>query len=128
MSNLELRLGDEDFEATPFNTTLFTFLGRAALNGIEIDLSRFNHVFLQRGEVDEQTMSGSYIFRTERNSEVFDAIVSHIVEHNYPMILNRRDVPDCDVDAYNRTLDQIAASEEVGDFIPDGWLDGTTES
>jgi hypothetical protein len=128
MSNLELRLGNEDFEATPYNTTLFTFLGRAALNGVEIDLSRFNHVFLQRGDVDEQTMSGSYIFRTERNGEVFDAIVSHMAEHDYPMVLNRREVPECDVDAYNRTLDQIASSEEVGDFIPEGWLDETGTS
>ena len=121
--HIHLRFGESEFEATPDNTTLFSFLGRSAIRGVMMDHHRFNHIFFTTGEQDEETMSGSYVFRTDKNEEVFDNIVSHIVEHDYPMMLNRRDVPECDISAYFNMLEQKAAEEsgDLGDFLPEGW-------
>lgn len=121
--HLRLNLGGNEFEARPDNTTLFTFLGRSAIRGVEMDHHRLNHVFFQTGEEDEGTLSGSYVFRTDKNEETFDTIVGHIVEHDYPMMLNRRDVPECDVNAYFNMLDLKATEEagDLGDFLPEGW-------
>ena len=119
--HLMLNLGVNEFESRPDNTTLFTFLGKTALNGIEFDNSRVNHIFFQTGSEDDQTMSGTYIFRTEANAGIFDTILSHITTNDYPMVLNRRDVPQCDWDAFQRMIDQRAASEEIPDTLPEGW-------
>lgn len=121
--SLHILLSGNEFEATPDNTTLFTFLGRAAINGIDFDLSRANHVFFHTGGTDEQTMTGSYMFRTDSNADSFDTITSHMAEHSYPMVLNRRELPECDYNAYMNMLERTAATEAVGDFVPDGWLD-----
>ena len=119
--HLMLNLGGNEFESRPDNTTLFTFMGKTALNGIEYDNSRVNHIFFQTGNEDDQTMSGTYIFRTEANAGIFDTILSHITTNDYPMVLNRRDVPQCDWDAFQRMIDQQAASEEIPDTLPEGW-------
>ena len=119
--HLHLRFGEAEFEAKPENTTLFTFLGKTALRGLEMDNSRFNHIFFQTGTEDETTISGSYMFRTEENSETFDTIMNFVAGHDYPMVLNRRSVPECDVEAYFRMLDQRAAAEEIPDTLPEGW-------
>jgi hypothetical protein len=120
--SLHLDFNGQAFEATPDNTTLFTFMGRAAIRDeIEIDLSTFNHVFFQTGDEDDTTMTGSYMFRTAKNEGTFDVILSHIASEDFPMVLNRRSVPDCDVKAYYNMIDNVATSEQVGDFIPDEW-------
>lgn len=121
--HLHLRFGEVEFEATPDNTTLFTFLGRSAIRGVQMDHSRINHIFFQTGEQDEDTLSGSYVFRTDKNEQTFDTIVNHIVEHDYPMMLNRRDVPECDINAYFNMLEQKAIEEagDLGDFLPEDW-------
>ena len=122
--NLTLTFGDgNEFECTPDNTTLFTFLGKTALGGISIDSGRFNHVFFQTGEEDEETMTGTYMFRTDRNEETFDTVVSHIAEFDYPMVLNRREVPECDIRAYNNMIKNRAKAEleDLDDFFPESW-------
>lgn len=118
---LLLNLGGNEFESRPDNTTLFTFLGKTALNGIEFDNSRLNHVFFQIGEETEESMSGTYIFRTEQNANIWDTIATHIMTNDYPMVLNRRDVPECDWDAYNRMLDLQVGNEDIPDTLPEDW-------
>jgi hypothetical protein len=118
---LYLDKGGKEFESRPDNTTLFTFLGHTALNGINFENARANHIFFQDGMEDEATMTGSYMFRTEDNANIWDTIATHIMTNDYPMILNRREVPACDWEAYSRMLDQSAAAETVEDFFPEEW-------
>lgn len=120
--HLHLNLGGEDFESTPENTTLFTFLGTTALNGAIVNNAQFNHVFFQKGNEDDNTLVGSYMFRTINNEGVFDTIMTHIASEDYPMVLNRRDVPECDITAYNNMVENVASQEHAEDFIPDEWL------
>lgn len=114
---LKITIGNEEFEATPYNTTLFTFLGRIAIKDMEYDSSRFDHIFLQRGDVDSETISGAYIFKTSETLETFDAIKAHLESHSFPMMLNRRGVPECDVTAYFNMLDRYVASQEIPDSL-----------
>lgn len=125
--SLILDFGGSEYEATPDNTTLFTFLGRTALNGIDFDNSRANHIFFENERTEGDVVRGSYMFRTEHNSEAFDTIMRHIAMFGYPMELNKRTVPQCDLDAYNRMLDKAAATEHADDYIPDDWLNGGTD-
>lgn len=118
---LRLNLGeDREFEMRPTNATLFTFLGKTAMHGIMFDNSNVDHVFLQTGNEDERTMTGTYLFKT---SGSYEAIAAFMIENQYPLILNRRDVPGCDMNAYLRMVDQHAASEaeELDDFFPEDW-------
>lgn len=118
---IRLRFGEAEFEATPQNTTYFSFLGKTAIRGIEFEQARANHIFFQTGDEDDTTVSGSYMFRTDNNSDVYDTILNYMVEHRYPMIINRREIPQCDIDAYFRMIDQQAAAEEIPDTLPEGW-------
>lgn len=110
-AKLNLYLGDgREFEMTPDNATLFTFIGRLAM---------YDHVFLETGEPkDDDTMIGTYVFN---QAEAYPQLSSFMVEYDYPMILNRRDVPQCDQDAYGRYVDQVASKEEIPDTFPDDW-------
>lgn len=121
--HLRLTLGGQEFESTPDNTTLYTFLGKTAIQGIEFENSRLNHIFLQTGDETEDTITGSYVFRTDQNANIWDTIATHIMTNDYPMVLNRRDVPACDWEAFNRMLEQKANEEagDIGDFVPEGW-------
>jgi hypothetical protein len=120
---LHLNLGGGEFEATPDNTTLFTFMGRTAIHGIEVDNQQYNHLFFHTGEEDDNVLIGTYMFRSDLNSETWDIIAQHMLANDYPLVLNRREVPVCDIEAYGRFLDQKAhqESESLGDFIPEGW-------
>ncbi len=127
--HLRVNLGGNEFESTPYNTTLFTFLGKAAINGVDFDISRVNHVFFESGNTEENTVQGSYLFRTESTAEVYDTIVQFMADNDWPMVINRRDLPQCDYDAYNRMLDQYVANEVSEDFIPEEWFnDGTPQA
>lgn len=121
-------LGGRDFEARPDNATLFTFLGQTAINGVLMDNARFNHVFFRYQDEGEGETYGSYVHRTERTEEVFDQIVQTMAELNFPMVINHWEVPQCDIDAYFRCLDQLAEAETADDFFPSEWEHGTQES
>lgn len=105
---MKLTIGENrEFDATPLNTTLFTYLGRLAC---------YDHVFIQTGDEDPRTMIGTYVFNTH---PVFPDMTEFMVEHNFPMILNRIEVPDCDVEAWQRMVAQHADDLDQG--IPEGW-------
>jgi hypothetical protein len=105
---LMLHIGETDFLMTRGNAVLFTFFGRLATR---------NHVFLITGEEDEGVTTGSYIFA---HATAYNALVSFMAEYEYPARLNSLDVPQCDEDAFQRSLEQIGG-EEIEDFIPDDW-------
>ena len=108
---LNLNLGDgRTFEMNADNSTLYTFAGKLAM---------YNHVFLVTGESEDDGMTiGTYVFH---HAEAYNPLASFMVQYDFPMVLNRRDVPQCDLDAYGRYIDQVAGSEEVPDTLPEGW-------
>lgn len=112
---LNLMLGSEEFESTPFNTTLFTHLGRLAM---------YDHIFFQSEEQDdeEKVMTGSYLFRQHPS---FPKIANFMARNNFPMVLNKVEAADCDVAAFDR---MIAQNMGDTDTIPEEWTDGTPES
>jgi len=101
--SIKLNIGQEVFEATRDNTTLFQFFGRLAI---------YNHVFLV---FNEEENSGAYIFS---DSPVYPEMEEFIVAHEFPQHLGMRAVAQCDVDAWERhTFSDLNASEGV----PEGW-------
>lgn len=99
---------DTEFYATRDNTSLFTFLGRTALD----------HIFVNT-EVDEENekvMIGTYIFRCHR---MFEPMEDYMVVNDYPLHLNLPEVADCDEEAFNRMVHQQATDI---DTIPADWL------
>lgn len=114
MPRIKLNMPSGEFEATPLNTTLFTFLGRLAC---------YDHIFLQTGDETDEAMVGTYIFNQH---SVYDEMAAFLVENNYPMLLNRIETPDCDIDAFNRMVSQSASDLDSG--IPDEWLGDETSN
>lgn len=109
LPTMKLNLPNGTFEATPENSTLFTFVGHLA--------SR-SHVFLLTGEVNNDVMTGSYIFEA---SGAFDSMHEFMIQNEYPMHLNLREIAQCDEDAYNQYVDKVVTSAAVDDFVPSDW-------
>lgn len=106
---MRLGLGSSEFAATPENSHLFTFMGRLAM---------YNHIFLVTDETDG-TLSGTYLFnRIHIPDEMFNELGTFMVENGYHADLNKREVPDCDVNAFNANLEL-----QTGDLdtIPEDW-------
>lgn len=118
---LRLQLAGKERELTERNTSLYTFLGRVAVNGEEYDASRFDHVFV-RVDDDEGEPAGVPIFREHG---VYEALAQQCIARGFPLIMNMRRVPPGDVKAYFDTLDMIAqqtASTQLPDeFNPEDW-------
>lgn len=111
MEPLRLTLGNDDFEATPENTSLFTYVGVCAVH---------DHVFLELTHNEKQAF-GRHIFRV-LETEIYDHITKHIKRNHYPQHLNLLQVAQCDVDAFNM---QAFKDLIVTDEVPEGWTDGT---
>lgn len=112
--SMKLHLGElGDFEATPENTSLYLYLG---------SLACYSNVFLQ-GTDPEQPKAGSFVFA---HSPAFEDIRDFMLENEYPAHVNLREVPDCDVEAFDRMVGMNTS--DIGDSIPDEWLDDGTQS
>jgi hypothetical protein len=116
----------EYLEAKRDNTRLFTFLGRTAIDGMELDSDNFNHIFLTTSET-ETSMNGSFIFSTNPVTgepvEMFMQMAEYMQENRYPMILNTQVVPESDKAAYVRfreqAIDEAVASMNFEDLLGD---------
>lgn len=95
----------EKIEASRDNTSLFTFLGRAA----------FNHVFVI---TDQEVGEGIYIFPFH---EGFDEIAERLQAQRYPQHLNMVDVPDCDRIAYEKSVQEELYDLDQTDTFPANW-------
>ena len=81
----------EEFEATRDNTTLFQFFGHLAI---------YDHVFIETG-LEDSTPTGMYLFQ---NQEIWRDLVDYIVTNEYPQHVALREVAQCDMDAFDRTM------------------------
>ena len=105
---LRLNLGNEIREVKRDNSHLFTHMGRLAM---------YDHIFLVSSQEDGK-LTGTYLFHNlQLNTETFTRILHFMVEHSYHTDLNRDDVPQCDIDAYEANL--ALYSDDLGDTIPD---------
>ena len=106
--NIKLEFGDgSEFEATPDNTALFTFMGALAC---------YDHVFIAMEEPENNRVQGSYVFISNK---MFGPLVEHILEHDYPLHLNLRQVAECDEEAYARMIHKEADDLDAG--VPEDW-------
>lgn len=105
---LEITMNGEKILATRDNTTLFQFFGKLAI---------YDHVFIQTG-MDESTPTGAYLFQ---NQEVWHDLVDFIVTNEYPQHVALRDVAQCDMDAFDRTM---FADVRYNDTFPPEWANG----
>lgn len=113
---LTLRSEDGDFDITPANSRLFTFVGRTLLeNGDYSDNTKRNHVYYINYDVEPPV--GVYVFGAKN----VVPIGSLMLQHQFPADLNRRSVPEADEQAYQRYLTQRVEIEEVEDYIPEDW-------
>jgi hypothetical protein len=121
---IRLDLGGKDFEATPYNSTFFTFLGKTVLRtGEVIENSSRNHVFLETSQShinDEgkEVQNGTYIF----TPHIVQALGSMMLNNGFPAILNKREIPQCDEDAYQQYISQQISSDEIPDSFPEDWM------
>ncbi len=120
---MRIQFGNGEFEATRDNATLYTFLGKSAIDGFIREHSQYDHLFLDLNEIDEAGRRiGQYIFRTFTPGDVFDSIEENMIAEGFPMALNMRSVPQCDIDAYNHYIDVATDGERADDYIPEDWL------
>lgn len=119
--SLELTFDDgESLLATPKNTTMYTFLGKTSVGGMDFENSNVNHVFV--GVEDEEeggVVGGIYVF--EAFSTGYKDLTDFIIRHDFPMLLNLRDVPVCDLNAYLKEVDRVAQdfATDIPDFVPE---------
>lgn len=108
MSELDLTLGGEDFHMTRENTSLFTFLGEAAI---------YNHIFFEHKR-EQRKLIGTYLFAA---NPAYVQLKEFIEEHSYPQHINMLEAAQCDVDAWNshylNDLNDISS-------VPEEWENG----
>lgn len=103
--SMELIIGEVEFNMNRTNTSLFTFLGRSALD----------HLFLVH-ETEENKAYGTYVFSLNTH---FDDLVAFAIKHSFPAHLNMLAVAQCDQDAYDNAIQQ--AMTDLNDSFPDEW-------
>jgi|GEM_PF-3706389 len=103
-----------EFRMTRFNSSLYTFVGKTAIEGGDIDNQNFNHIFMHREEEGETV--GRYMFVTPQTQELFNSIAGFMLKHEFPAVINQNEVPECDRIAWAK-----AQTQDLGDYIPDEW-------
>lgn len=101
-------------ELTPSNAVLYTFLGKTTIGDIEIDNTLLNHAFYRTSQNEQGQAVGMYFFR---HHPAYKDIAAHMSENRFPMVLNQREVPACDLNAYFTEVDRM--TELFAGSIPD---------
>ena len=115
-----LKAGGEEWECNRDNTSLFTFMGKVTLRGMELDAENFNHVFHVYGEDDEGNSLGLYIFQ---HNPGFLALYNFLLRNSYPAHLNLREVAQCDQDAWENST-----FKDLADYPPEWGNEAGNES
>lgn len=116
--NLDMGNG-EKVRCDAENTTLYTFIGKTAIGDIIFDNSALNHVYVELEETDEDNnLLGMYFF--ERFHNLYQQMAEFIGQNEFPMVLNSREVLECDLRAYMRQVDIEVQkfSSKIPDSLP----------
>lgn len=114
-------VGENEYEARPDNATLYTFMGKTAINGIAFDNDNVNHIFMSTGEHDETgELRYRYIFL---GKEAVENVLGYMVINGYTCHLNLTEVAECDMDAYQNFSSKLAdaEAEQIPDTFPEDW-------
>lgn len=90
-----------EFDAYRDNTRLYTHLGSLAI---------YDHVFCTR-----ENEQGFYIFNFV---DGYSTIKKFMLKNDYPAYLNQTEVAQCDVDAYERSIQRFLGDI---DYLPENW-------
>jgi len=99
----------------PENSALYTFLGETVIGYLTIDNTSVNHAWITLKQ-REGRAKGMYFFE-EFDQDFYKKISDHMLEHKYPMFVNQRVVPECDLAVWLSRVDEEA--EKFGSEIPD---------
>ena len=105
--NMHLNYNGHEFDLGRENATLFTFLGRAALN----------HVFIHNLEAQGEERCGYIFAGIEQTRDADNQMANYMAEQEYPMVLNQLEVPEVDQDAYMRAA--APDLDEIPDWLPE---------
>ena len=105
--HLEVNIGDNEFIVTPENTSLFTFMGEAAL---------YDHVFMKRERNEQNQVIGNFVFANGKQPHIYEYLMNFIIAEDYPIHMNIREAAECDIAAFEREM-----FEGFEDGIPDNW-------
>lgn len=110
---MHVTIGDEEHEIGPDQASLFTFLGKRAM---------YDHVFVQLNLEDDGTATGAYVFASLRPT-MYEEMRDFMMDYDFPLHLNLREVAECDIAAYDDMVDREAQDLEQIDTVPAEWLD-----
>lgn len=116
---LNLNLGDgRKIKLTRDVGAVYTFAGQTAIGDMMFDNGNADHIFIQTGQ-EEETPCGLYVFRAFNPQYL--PMLNFMADNMFPMMLNLRTVPLCDMEAYMREVDRTTATFTAGvpDFLPD---------
>lgn len=105
-----IEVNGKSFEFLRNNTTLWTFMGRTAID----------HIWLEDHIDEDNVMNGTRFFRELFNEGDFDRLSVYMVEAEYETHLNLREVPDADLEAY---IGFSTSADGIIDTIPEDWLE-----
>lgn len=110
--------GNRKVEMSPDNAMLYTFAGRTAIGDTVIENDSLNHIFVVTSKPDQDPPSGIYFFK--EFDTVYDEIAAHMVEHQYPMTLNQRAIPACDLEAWTKRVDETTTkfAKSIPNSVP----------
>lgn len=112
--------GIGSYELRRDNSALFTFIGHTAVQGLEFDNEKLDHVYVVPDEETEE-FTGIYIFKSF--SPKYQALAQFMFNNQYQAHLNCPDVPNPDVEAYQNILNKRTEMyrSEIPDFLPDNF-------
>src|SRR5690606_11690478 len=95
--NFNLNLGKlGKLELNRDNSALFSFVGKTALDGYELDNDVVDHIYIRRHSAENPDEErGIYIFKTTTPN--YDAIAKYMVKHHFQMHMNMPVVPRGDL-------------------------------
>lgn len=120
---MRFRVGDEQYDATPDNASIFMHCaGELAIGGVEYESERFDHLFMHFDEQVGRTAIGIYLFR-ERFDGQFNQMAQTMYQNDYTCHFNLQNVAEIDIKSYFNMLEKQADREtkEIGEFMPDDW-------
>lgn len=108
LPSMRLSLNGEPFEATPENTSLFSYTGRLAV---------YSHVFLVHNETEDgQGVEASYVWNS---NPVYRELVAFMIEHEYPLHLNLTHIGESDVNNFEAEFFGDIGELDAG--VPTSW-------
>lgn len=110
--------------ANRWNTALYTFIGHSVIEGQEVELADYDHIFITRRHEEGEaanTIYGNYIWKSD---EIFEEFRKKLRYLEWTQYLNVHYISDSDVQAFNR---KHYGDLERDNAFPEAWVDKPEE-